>query len=179
MTSLRLIVFFLLSIPAIVLRAQDNHSILNEETAITFNIKNFGLKVEGSFSRLDGNIIFDEYRPTSSSFDVRLPANSINTNNKARDKHLRSEDYFEVDKYPFIIFKSNTIVKSENKYEVKGKLTIKNTTKDVSIPFTYKNVEGVSEFTGQLKLDRRDYGVGKSSWVLSDEVNIQLKVITK
>ena len=143
MTSPRLIVFLLLLIPTTSLQAQESHFIVSEETAITFDIKNFGLKVEGVFNGLEGKIIFDENHPAAGTFDVRLPAKSINTNNKSRDKHLRSEDYFEVDSYPFITFKSNTMVNSENKYEVSGKLTIKNITKDVSIPFTYQNVEGV------------------------------------
>ena len=179
MISIRLIVLFLLLITVTGLRAQEVRSIVDEGTAITFDIKNFGLKVNGSFSGLEGKVLFDQDNPASGSFEVKLSASSINTNNKSRDKHLRSEDYFEVDKYPFITFTSNNIAKSENSFEVTGQLTIKNTTKEVSIPFTYQNVEGIGEFTGYLKLDRRDYGVGKSSWVLGDEVNIQLKVITR
>ena len=179
MLSIRSLVFFLFLFTITNLRAQEVHTIVKEETVITFDIKNFGLKVTGSFSGLEGEILFDENLPGSGSFNVKLSASSVDTDNKSRDKHLRSKDYFEVDKYPLITFKSDSIVKSENKYEVRGKLTIKSTTKDVSIPFSYLNVEGVAEFNGQLKLDRRDYGMGKSSWVLGDEVNIQLKVITK
>ncbi len=156
--------------------AQEKLSVIQEMTEISFDIKNFGLKVNGSFSGLEGEIIFDEELPASSSFSVKLPANSINTNNKSRDKHLRSDDYFDVEKYPLITFKSVSVTKTGNNYEVRGKLTIKNTTRDVVIPFTYEKMAEAGKFKGRLMLDRQDYKVGKSSWVLGDEVKIYLEV---
>ena len=161
------------------LLGQETLAIVQEETLVTFDIKNFGLRVNGSLGNLEGKIQFDENQLDLCSFEVRVPVGSIDTDNKSRDKHLRSADYFESEKYPWITFKSYAIVKSEESYEVRGNLTIKNFTQDVSIPFTYSNVEGMMEFNGQFTLDRLDYGVGKSSWVLANEVNIKLKVVTK
>ena len=176
MISNRFVLTFFVLMGVTRLQAQDKLLVAEEMTEIAFGIKNFGLNVNGSFSGLDGEIRFDEHLPESGSFDVKLPSNSINTGNKSRDKHLRSEDYFEVAKYPLITFKSSSVTRSGNGYEVRGKLTIKNITKDVVIPFTYKKVAGVGKFKGQLILNRRDYKVGKSSWVLGDAVKIYLTV---
>ncbi|MDN5217329.1 YceI family protein [Fulvivirgaceae bacterium BMA12] len=176
MISYRAVLTFLILAGVTGVQAQEKLSVIKEMTEISFDIKNFGLKVNGSFSGLEGEIIFDEALPASSSFNVKLPANSVNTNNKSRDKHLRSDDYFDVEKYPLITFKSVSVTKTGDNYEVKGKLTIKNTTKEVVIPFTYEKVTGTGKLKGQLMLNRRDYKVGKSSWVLGDEVKVYLEV---
>lgn len=144
---------------------------------ISFSVKNFGLSTKGTLGQLTGDITFDPNDLESSNFVVSIKANTINTNNKARDKHLRSADYFDVESYPDISFKSNQISGQPGSYEANGELTIKNKTQRVTIPFTFEEINGNKTYNGTLAINRLDYGVGKSSWTLSDDVKIKIKVI--
>lgn len=143
---------------------------------VTFVIKNAGLKVDGSFSGLQGTIIFDENDLGKSSFDVSIDAKSIATGTGARDNHLRKEEYFYVEKYPTIRFKSTKIEHTKTGFLLTGTLYMKGKTKQLSFPFTYveKNNEGI--FNGSFTINRRDFDVGGSSWIMSDDATILLNI---
>jgi polyisoprenoid-binding protein YceI len=105
---------------------------------------------------------------------------SINTGIKKRDKDLQMRKYFDVEKYPRIKMISKRIKHIEkNKYKGTFDLTIKGVTKQVEIPFTYtgKNNEGM--FLTEFRLNRRDYGVGSNSLILSDEATVFIEVVVK
>ena len=72
------------------------------KSAITFQIKNLGINVGGSFNGLKADINFDPSHLDSSSIEASVESNTVNTDNESRDRHLKSEDYFDVDKYPEI-----------------------------------------------------------------------------
>lgn len=150
-------------------------------TEIGFTIKNFGIKVNGHFSGIQGKIIFHPDSLQASLFDVKVDASTINTRIDQRDNHLRSEDYFEVEKYPFIHFVSQRVTRSTNKdyLFVFGKLTIKDVTREISFPFKVTPQAGELIFEGEFSLDRRDYHVGGRSLTLSDNVVVHLKVLAK
>jgi polyisoprenoid-binding protein YceI len=142
---------------------------------IEFVIKNAGMSVEGSFSGLEMDVEFDaERRPTKIKAFVK--SKTIDTNNNMRDNHLRKEEYFDVEKYPHIIMESISIKNlGKNKFEGLFKLTIKNTNREVSIPFSFVN----NTFEGNFSLNRLDYEVGTSSWILSDNVKIKINATIK
>ncbi|RYG02355.1 MAG: YceI family protein, partial [Chitinophagaceae bacterium] len=150
------------------------------ESKITFKIKNLGFNTNGSFSGITGKINFDETKPAESSMEVSIPAKTVNTDNNKRDNHLRSDDYFDVKNYPDIRFVSTSITAGNKKgeYVVKGKLTIKKTTKEISIPFTATASTGGFRFSGEFSINRRDFGVGGGS-TISDNLDVQLDVVTK
>src|ERR1035438_2563679 len=68
-------------------------------STVQFKIRNLGFNVNGSFSGLNGNILFDPNNLTASQFNVSIDANTINTDNNMRDDHLRNDSYFDVKKY--------------------------------------------------------------------------------
>ncbi|TAE13104.1 MAG: YceI family protein [Bacteroidetes bacterium] len=140
--------------------------------SVGFVIKNAGFNVDGSFKGLTYTLKFDE-GGANDVINASVDASTINTNNNARDKHLRKSDYFDVEKYPKISLKSVSFTKvSAGKYKGTFKLTIKATTKTVEIPFTFDK----GTFVGELTINRLDYGVGESSWVLSNDVKIKVKI---
>lgn len=152
---------------------------VEEGSSVKFKLKNFGFNTGGKFSGLQGIIHFDKDNLSASSFDVSIEANSVNTENDARDNHLREESYFDVKKYPRILFVS-TLVKAgkENSFEITGKLTIKDKTHDINFPFTVTQSTDGYIFNGEFKINRKDYGVGGSS-TISDNVTIDLTVAAK
>ncbi len=150
-------------------------------SSIKFVIKNFGTNVDGSFKGLQGKINFDAANPGASSINISADANSINTGIKMRDTHLRKEEYFDVAKYPRISFTSSKITagSAPGSFQATGKFTIKNITKDISFPFTAESSNGGILFKSSFKINRRDYGIGGNSAVMSDFVTINLSILAK
>lgn len=153
---------------------------LDSADAVKFTVQNLGFTVSGSFSGLNGTILFDENNLPASFFNISINASSVNTGNNLRDKHLKDEDYFDAAKYPLIKIESVKIAKSVTTgYLVFfGKLTIKDKTQDISFPFKVVADQNNYRFTGEFKMKRRDFGIGGKSTV-SNDVNIKLNVLTK
>ncbi len=147
---------------------------------INFQIKNMGINVDGAFSEVQGNFEFnpDQYR--KGSIQVQIPVASLNTGNKLRDRHLRSDDYFDAARWPYIHFKSDSIrpFASAGQWVLYGSLRIKEVEKKIAIPFKlHTNKEGQFEAEGALTINRRDYGVGGRSLILSDQVKARIQVV--
>jgi polyisoprenoid-binding protein YceI len=148
---------------------------------VKFQIKNFGVNVDGSFKGLSGIIQFNAERPLETSINASVDAGSINTGIGARDNHLRKTEYFDATAYPRISFLSTKITNSTKAgtYFIYGLLTIKKTTKEISFPFTVTPQNSGYLFEGSFQIDRRDYGVGGKSISLNDKVTVSLKVMAK
>jgi polyisoprenoid-binding protein YceI len=106
--------------------------------AIRFIAKHIGMaNVHGRFDKFDGDIRIAE-RMEDSHVEVQIEAGSINTGNKTRDIHLRSEDFLDVDRYPYIHFATDRFVhRSGSKWSVQGHLTMHGTSRSVSLDTTY------------------------------------------
>jgi len=165
---------FLLSV-FFTVKAQQYKPVDNK-SEVKFTIKNFGLNTSGTFNSLKGAISFNASDPAAASFNVTIDVNTINTGNDARDNHLRKDEYFDVEKFPVISFVSKNIQRDQDGYTVTGNLTIKGITKSISFPFTVQNQDSGLLFTGGFSIDRKDFGVGASSAVLGNTVNVSLKV---
>jgi polyisoprenoid-binding protein YceI len=171
----------LISIFSITLVFGQHFQPVENSSTISFAIKNFGVKVSGSFKGLHGSIQFDEKNLSASVFDVSVDANTVNTGNGTRDNHLRKEEYFDVQKFSKISFVSKQVSASgaEGMFTVTGTLTIKGTSKEISFPFKATRQMDGFLFTGSFKLNRRDYKVGGSSMILSDNLEVSLSVFAK
>ena len=123
-------------------------------------------KVRGSFTKFNGSGVFDAENPTKSSLSVEIVATSIDTGNTDRDNHLRSNDFFDMERFPTITFTSTTVTSlSGDIYRVVGDLTIKSVTQSVEIDF---EVSGPSTdpygnqrlgLEGSTTINRKDFGV--------------------
>ncbi|NHE56939.1 YceI family protein [Cyclobacterium plantarum] len=158
----------------------DSHAIwegTQEESHIKFNIRNLGLNVEGVFESFTTQVDYDNNQPSNSRFSAEIAVSSINTGINKRDNHLKQEEYFHVEKYPTISFQSTSVNTSgSNKLKVKGDLTIKGKTLPIDLEVNISESGGKTAFTISGQLDRRDFGVGGSSWVMSDDVYLDLYV---
>jgi polyisoprenoid-binding protein YceI len=179
--------------------AADHHSmpsswnIDHNHSAIAFSVRHFFTPVKGSFSDYEVMLDFDAERPENSSFEVRIAVASVNTGVEKRDNHLRSGDWFEAEKYPYLTFKSTSITRTgANEFLAKGDLTIKDVTQEVEMPVTILGIKDIPEpmqemlggvkrvasFEGGAEIDRRDFGVGVGSWaetvVVSADVEIEI-----
>jgi polyisoprenoid-binding protein YceI len=143
----------------------------------------------GRFEKFSGSVDFDENDPGSGTVDIRIDAASINTNEPQRDAHLRSPDFFEVDKYPTITFKSKRIEKiDQRRGRIIGDLTIKDITKEVVLEAEYAGTvktpfgstsAGASATT---KINRKDWGLTYNialetgGVLVGDEIKIEIEL---
>jgi polyisoprenoid-binding protein YceI len=160
------------------IHAQDYQPV-DDKSAVKFTIKNFGVNTGGSFKGLEGNIVFDKANPGKTAFAISINTATVNTGNDARDNHLRKEEYFDAGKFPKISFTSEKVSARGAGFTVTGQLSIKGTSRTVSIPFTATEVNGGYLFEGSFQLNRRHFKVGGNSMVLGDNVRVSLSVQAK
>lgn len=134
---------------------------------IGFSVRHLEIAwVEGRFKDFKGTIRFDEKDVTKSSVEFSAQVASIDTGVEPRDKHLRTADFFDAEKFPEMSFRSTRVErKGADAYVLHGDLTLKGVTKQVALPFTVtgaiKDPWGNTRFgvQAQTKIDRRDYGI--------------------
>ena len=153
----------------------------DEGSDVKFKIKNLGVSVAGSFKGLKGAIHFEPAKLTNSSIEATVESSTVNTGINGRDNHLRKEEYFDVKKFGTINIKSTKITPAnkEGWLYFFGTLTLKGVTKEISFPFQATEKDGGFIFTGEFKINRRDYGVGGNSLILSDTLTVSLNVFAK
>jgi polyisoprenoid-binding protein YceI len=138
----------------------------------------------GRFNSFSGTIVVNEQDPSKSSVEFEIDANSIDTGNSQRDDHLRSPDFFNVRQYPKITFKSTSIRRiNANTFEVKGNLTMRGTTRPLTVRVTYvgkgRNPRGqeIIGFETTFTIKRSEFGVSYGlNGGLSDEVRVTIAV---
>lgn len=136
-------------------------------TFIGFRVRHMGLiDVPGYFRDFTGEINYDPKDPGRSSVNFSAKVTSIDTGIEGRDKHLRSGDFFEVEKYPDLTFKSTKVEKQGDAWMVTGDLTMKGVTKSVTLPvkitgFLPGNQRNGPRMgvTAETTINRRDFGV--------------------
>lgn len=151
-------------------------TINSDKSVVNFKVTNMKTKtVEGTFSGMKGTVNFSPENLASSNFDVCIDASTVNTQNEKRDKHLRTADFFDVEKYPTICFKSSSVTKKADQYLLKGTMTMHGITKEVTIPFTLSN----NVFKGTLTVKRLDYKVGEGTkeFMVGNDIEIEINAI--
>jgi len=147
--------------------AAETYTIDKQHSEASFQIRHLGISnVRGRFGDFDGTINIDSAKPESSSVEFTIKAASIDTGAADRDKHLRSADFFDVEKFPTITFKSTKVApKGGNSYDVTGTLTMHGVSKEITIPVTHlgfvKDPWGNDKAGFELNttLNRKDFGL--------------------
>jgi polyisoprenoid-binding protein YceI len=157
---------------------------------VGFSISHFGIsETEGKFTKFDGLVLSDKPDFSDANIDFTIDVNSINTEDTQRDKHLKSADFFDTEKYPSIHFKSTSFkMTGKNKYKLTGSFTMHGVTKEISLDVMYKgtvvdpykNTKAGFRIMGAV--DRTQYGLvwnGKLSTgdaLLGDVVNLDINM---
>ncbi|OIN57506.1 YceI family protein [Arsenicibacter rosenii] len=141
--------------------------------SVSFRIKNAGLAVNGTFGGFQGQLLFDPANPEKSVLIASVDAKAVDTGIGLRNDHLRKKEYLDVASFPRVTLKSTRITaKGNGMYTGAFELSLKGVTRPVSFPFTFTN----GTFDGGFIIDRRDFGVGKNSLIMGDEVTITIHV---
>ncbi len=134
---------------------------------INFTVRHMMIsKVRGQFESFSGTVNFDEQNPTNTTVDITVDLKSINTREEQRDNHLRSADFFDVENYPVMTFKSKRVEQiSENEGRLVGDLTIRGLTKEVVLDVDYAGQAASpwgttsAGFSASGKINRKDWGL--------------------
>jgi polyisoprenoid-binding protein YceI len=152
-------------------------------TATVFSWSHFGFSTpSANFSDIQGTITVDNEKPANSSVNVTIPVSSINTNVKALDEHIQKAEFFDVEKYPNITFKSTKVqALGKNKYKITGNLTIKGVTKPVVLdavlnkqavhPMTKLQTIG---FNATTSFNRSAFNVGAYVPNVGDKITVNI-----
>ncbi|MBS2025383.1 MAG: polyisoprenoid-binding protein [Deltaproteobacteria bacterium] len=160
-------------------------------TVVQFTVRHLVIsKVKGRFTKFEGGIEFDPSAPAAGGkVEVKIDPASIDTGEPKRDGHLRSPDFFDVEKFPALTFKSTSFAaKGGGHYAIAGDLTIHGVTKPVELTTEYlgagKDPWGGQRvgFSAHTAIDRKDFGL---TWnqaleaggvLVGDKINIELEV---
>jgi polyisoprenoid-binding protein YceI len=156
-------------------------------SSVSFQIRHFVSKVRGSFTDFKGTITADPDAWQNAQVDVQIAAPSITTNNERRDADLKSSNFFAVDSFPTLTFKSTRVERTGDDARIYGTLTMRGVTKNVVLDGHFNGIQKSSQgdrvgIDATLTLNRLDYGV---SWnrvvegggaMLGDDVKIEINV---
>lgn len=177
-----LAVLALAALPAL---AQDSYKIDPVHSEVGFKLRHLLSKVSGRFTKFAGDIKIDNKDVSKSSVEVTIEVASLSTDNEARDKHLKTAEFFDVEKYPAITFKSTGVKEvSKGRLEVTGDFTLHGVTKRITIPITNAGTQpGMKAGTvvagfidGAVTINRNDYGIKAFPGALGDDVAISLNI---
>lgn len=146
-------------------------------------------KIRGAFNDFYGEAIYDADQPDASEVKLEVQMNSVDTRNAQRDEHLRSADFFDVATYPTMTFVSHKIDEvDQDEFVVVGDLTIRDMTRQVSIPLALVGVHADqygqirAGFEGSRRINRKDWGV---TWnaaldgggvIVSDKISLEFEL---
>lgn len=187
LTTITLLGFSLLFFSANAFAA--NYSIDPDHSTVSFKIRHLFSKVQGQFNRFEGSFAYDPEKPETWKAEAVIQAASINTNVEKRDDHLRSADFFDVEKFPTLSFKSTGVTGvTPAGAQLNGLLTIHGVEKPVTLDL---EIHGVGEdpwgnvrggFTATAKLNRKDFGLDWNKLLeagqalVGEEVEVTLEI---
>lgn len=170
-------------------KATNTYAIDKTHSEVTFQVRHLLTKVRGRFTEFSGTVLFDSDHPEQSSALVTIDASSIDTGTPDRDAHLRSDDFFAVQTYPTLTFKSARVLKSgADSYDVIGTLTIHGVAKEITLPVTYLGTATDPwgnvrlGFEASITLNRKDFGLTWNAaletggFLVGDDVQINLSI---
>jgi len=132
-------------------------------------------KVTGTITGLEASIVFNPSDLSSSKIKGSILVENLTTNNKMRDNHLKSGDFFEVKTYPTMSFESSSFKKTDKGYSMTGVVTIKDINKEVTINFTFED----NVFVGKLIIYSNDFGINEQKKREDSKVLVKLNVPVK
>ena len=156
---------------------------------VGFTIRHIFSKVHGKFDKFEGTFDFDAQNPAASKVTVEIDPASINTANTRRDTHLKSADFFDVEKFPKLTFVSSKVTGGKDgKLEIAGQLTMHGVTRPVSLATEFNGAGPGPDgnvragFDAATSLNRKDYSIlwnktlDQGSMMLGDDVTINISI---
>ena len=167
---------------------QDPWTVDPKASSIAFSVAQVGSIVSGRFPTWTGEIVLDPSSLASARIDIKIDTRPVSANNRDVDSLMKGPNFLDVQKFPEARFVATSISGSGERYEARGKLTIRDVTRDAVLPFTLAITDDPSQpgrvratARGRIILKRLDYGVGQNEWAatgqVANEVTVDLNVV--
>lgn len=166
--------------------APVNYKLDDGHASIVFKANHLGFSnVYGMFGKSEGKWTWDDAKPESSNFEIKVKVDSINTMNAKRDEHLKNNDFFNAKQFPDLVLKSKSVKKAgKDKYNITADLTMHGVTKPVTFMFNHmktgKDPWGNERTGGEgvLKVKRTDFGMTYMAkpGEISDEIEVIVSI---
>ena len=149
-----------------------------QQSSLAFVSRQMGVSVEGDFKRFNASIAVDPAMPEMGKAQLDIDIASIDVGSTEAYEEVIGSSWFDVAKYPHASFVSSKVTRTApGRYEVAGKMTIRNVTREIKAPFTLEQKADVLVIDGTFPLKRLDYAIGSGIWsdtdTVADEVNIR------
>jgi polyisoprenoid-binding protein YceI len=145
-----------------------------EASEITFRATSRLMNAEGHFSRFSGDVVMDPDVPTSAKIALTIDAASLDTGIDMRDRHLRSADFFDVERYPTISFQSVRVESGGRRATVLGRLTLRGVTRELAVPVDVQISNAALVASGEFIVNRGEYAMSYNSYLnpIGNEVRV-------
>ena len=144
---------------------------------LMFEGEQSGDKFQGSFQKFSSTIDLDEAAPEKATIHIVITMGSAQVDGTDRQDALPTNDWFAVKQFPVAEFTSTSVKKTgEHQYAMTGKLNIRGITKEITVPFTLKNVAKSTTATGEVTLSRKDFAIGQGRWASDEWIKYPVKV---
>lgn len=145
-----------------------------EASEITFRATSRLMNAEGHFGRFSGDVVADPAGPTGARISLTIDAASLDTGIEMRDKHLRSADFFDIERFPTIAFESVRVEAAGRRATVMGRLTLHGVTREIAVPVDVQITETALVASGEFIVNRGEYAMNYNSFLnpIGNEVRV-------
>jgi polyisoprenoid-binding protein YceI len=174
-----LAVLLVLGTPAA--HAVEYRTVLPKQSAISFEFRQMGVPVTGGFKRFSTRMAFDPARPEAASARIEIDLASIDAGSVEADEESAGKLWFNRSVYPRAQFISSQVRPlGNNRYEMRGTLTLKGKSRDLIVPVTYSPGKYAATFDGAFVLKRLEFGIGEGMWAdvatVANEVKVTFRI---
>jgi len=153
------------------------------KSEITFVSKQMNVPVQGRFRKFTAQIVFDPRKLASAKAGIAVDLASIDTGSTEANDEVAKKAWFNTSAFPTATFSSNAVTQTgPDRYEARGRLSIKGVGQDVAAPFSVKRVGDVATYEGGFTLKRLQFKIGEGVWsdteTVADEVQVKFRIVT-
>jgi polyisoprenoid-binding protein YceI len=161
--------------------AVEYRTVLPQQSTIHFEFRQMGVPVKGGFKRFATEMAFDPARPEAARAQIEIDLASIDAGSPEADEESAGKLWFNRSAYPKATFVSSQIrALGDNRYEMRGTLTLKGRSREMSVPVTYMPGKNAATFDGSFVLRRLDFGIGEGMWAdvatVANEVQVRFRI---
>jgi polyisoprenoid-binding protein YceI len=163
--------------------ALEYRIVLPQQSTIHFEFRQMGVPVKGGFKRFTTQMVFDPARPEAARAQIEIDLASIDAGSPEADEESAGRLWFNRSTYPKATFVSSQVrALGNNRYEMRGTLTLKGRSRDMTVPVTYMPGKNAATFDGGFVLRRLDFGIGEGMWAdvatVANEVQVKFRIAT-
>ena len=173
--------FLLAALAAPAAHAVEYRTVLPKQSTIHFEFRQMGVPVRGGFKRFNTRMAFDPAKPEAARAQIEIDLASIDAGSAEADDESAGKLWFNRSVYPKATFVSSQVrALGNNRYEMRGTLTLKGRSREMTVPVTYAPGKNAATFDGGFVLKRLDFGIGEGLWAdvatVANEVQVRFRI---